>query len=128
MLCSEKTLSMERAIQETEQETSVFYRREGSGSIAVTVALLVLWLFLAVYLIAHPDPISIIVLVVGMLMAVFAFFVMFFVRRAQREQYHNHSTAMTDPTSMSATTDRSNGHHRNPTATDQVGNSDADSV
>lgn len=102
----------------------MFYRRERSGSIAVTVALLALWLILAVYLIAHPDPISIIVLVVGLLIAVFAFFVMFFVRR----HYNDPSTAMTDTADMSATTDMSNGHHRNPTATDHMSNSDADSV
>lgn len=106
----------------------MFYRREGSGSIAVTVALLALWLILAVYLIAHPDPISIIVLVVGLLIAIFAFFVMFFVRRERREHYNDPSTAMTDTADMSATTDMSNGHHRNPTATDYVSNSDADSV
>jgi hypothetical protein len=104
----------------------VFYRREGSGSSAVTAALLALWLILAVYLITHPDPISIIVLVLGTVIAGFALFVTIFVRRAQREQHDDFATPTTGTAGMSATTDMSNGRHRNPTATDHVGDSDAD--
>lgn len=108
----------------------MFYRREGSGSSAVTAALLALWLILAVYLITHPDPISIIVLVLGTVIAGFALFVTIFVtiyvRRAQHEQHDDFATPTTGTAGMSATTDMSNGRHRNPTATDHVGDSDAD--
>lgn len=104
----------------------MFYRREGSGSSAVTVALLALWLILAVYLITHPDPISIIVLVLGTVIAGFALFVTIYLRRAQHEQHDDFATPTTGATDMSATTDMSNGRHRNPTATDLVGDSDAD--
>lgn len=104
----------------------MFYRREGSGSSAVTAALLALWLILAVYLITHPDPISIIVLVLGTVIAGFALFVTIFIRRAQHEQYDDFATPTTGTAGMSATTDMSNGRHRNPTATDHIGDSDAD--
>lgn len=104
----------------------MFYRREGSGSSAVTMALLALWLILAVYLITHPDPISIIVLVLGTVIAGFALFVTIFLRRAQREQRDDFATPTTDTAGMSAMTDMSNGHHRNPTATGPVGDSDVD--
>jgi hypothetical protein len=51
-----------------EQETPVFYRPNRPGMPAVTVLLALLWLLLAGYVITHPDPVGMIVLVV---MAIF---------------------------------------------------------
>ena len=71
--------------EEEDRRRQVFYRRDRPASPAVTLILLALWLLLAVYLITHPDLISIIVLVVTALVAGFAIFVTFVVRRAESE-------------------------------------------
>ena len=100
----------------------MFYRRDRPASLAVTVILLVLWLLLAVYLITHPDLISIIVLVVTALAAGFAVFVSFVVRRAESEQPDN-LTYM-----PSRARDMANGHHRNIPMTDNARHPDVDTV
>ena len=100
----------------------MFYRRDRPASLAVTVILLVLWLLLAVYLITHPDLISIIVLVVTALVAGFAVFVTLVVRRADSEQPD-------DLTYMpSRARDMANGHHRNIPMTDNARNPDANTM
>ena len=100
----------------------MFYRRDRPASLAVTVILLLLWLLLAVYLITHPDWISIIVLVVTALFAGFAVFVTFVVRRAESEQPD-------DLTYMpSRARDMANGHHRNIPMTDNARHPDANTM
>ena len=98
----------------------MFYRRDRPASLAVTVILLVLWLLLAVYLITHPDLISIIVLVVTALVAGFAVFVSFVVRRAESEQ--------PDDLTYMPSRDMSNGHHRVIPITDDATNTDANTM
>lgn len=98
----------------------MFYRRDRPASLAVTVILLLLWLLLAVYLITHPDLISIIVLVVTALVAGFAVFVTFVVRRAESEQ--------PDDLTYMPSRDRANGHHRNIPMTDNVRHPDANTM
>jgi hypothetical protein len=98
----------------------VFYRRDRPGSLAVTVALLVLWLLLAAYLITHPDLISIIVLVVTAIIAGFTLFVTFALRRAEREQH--------DDLNDAPSRDMANGHHRIPPVADDVVDTDANSA
>jgi hypothetical protein len=98
----------------------VFYRRDRPASLAVTVVLLLLWLLLAVYLITHPDWISIIVLVVTALVAGFAAFVTFVVRRAESEQ--------PDDLTYMPSRDMANGHHRNVPMTDNARHPDANTM
>ncbi len=98
----------------------MFYRRDRPASLAVTVILLLLWLLLAVYLITHPDLISIIVLVVTALVAGFAVFVTFVVRRAESEQ--------PDDLTYMPSRDIANGHHRNIPMTDNVRHPDANTM
>ncbi|HEY7340532.1 MAG TPA: hypothetical protein VH591_06610 [Ktedonobacterales bacterium] len=98
----------------------MFYRRDRPASLAVTVILLVLWLLLAVYLITHPDLISIIVLVVTALVAGFAVFVTFVVRRAESEQ--------PDDLTYMPSRDMANGHHRRVPMTDDAVHPDANTV
>jgi hypothetical protein len=81
---------------------------------------LLLWLLLAVYLITHPDWISIIVLVVTALVAGFAVFVTFVVRRAESEQ--------PDDLTYMPSRDMANGHHRNISMTDNARHPDANSM
>lgn len=95
----------------------MMYRRDRRSSLAVTVALLILWLLLAAYFITHPDLISIIVLVVTAVIAGFAVFVTLILRRAEREQ---RDTRTSEPTR-----DMSNGHHRNLPVADDVVDTDA---
>ncbi|MGE5334563.1 MAG: hypothetical protein ACM3N4_07680 [Nitrososphaerota archaeon] len=63
----------------------MFYRRNQPGLPAMTVLLAILWLLLAGYIVTHPDPIGIIVLVV---MAIFiagpAVFVLLGIWRTRR--------------------------------------------
>jgi len=98
----------------------VFYRRDRPASLAVTVILLVLWLLLAAYLITHPDLISIIVLVVTALVAGFAVFVTFIVRRAESEQ--------PDDLTYMPSRDMANGHHRNISTAGDAQRPDASSM
>ena len=98
----------------------MFYRRDRPASLAVTVILLILWLLLAVYLITHPDWIGIIVLVVTALVAGFAAFVTFVVRRAESEQ--------PDDLTYMPSRDMANGHHRNIPMTDNVRHPDANTM
>jgi hypothetical protein len=102
----------------------VFYRRDRPASLAVTVILLVLWLLLAVYLITHPDLISIIVLVVTALVAGFAIFVTLVVRRAESEQPDD----LTYMPSRARDRDMANGHHRRIPMTDDAVHPDANSM
>lgn len=72
----------------------MFYRRDRPGMPAFTVALVILWLLLAGYILLHPDPVGIIILAV---MAVFiagpALFVALGTRRARREQENDEPMA-----------------------------------
>ena len=98
----------------------MFYRRDRPASLAVTLILLALWLLLAVYLITHPDLISIIVLVVTALVAGFAIFVTFIVRRAESEQ--------PDDLTYMPSRDIANGHHRSIPMTDDAQHPDANTM
>ncbi len=98
----------------------MFYRRDRTGSPAVTVALLVLWLLLAVYFITHPDLISIIALVITGIIAGFAMFVTVALRRAEREQR--------DDLTYNPSRDMANGHHRYPPVADDVVEPDANTT
>ncbi len=98
----------------------MFYRRDRPASLAVTVILLMLWLLLAVYLITHPDLVSIIVLVVTALFAGFAVFVSFVVRRAESEQ--------PDDLTYMPSRDMANGHHRVIPMADDTQNTDANTM
>lgn len=98
----------------------MFYRRDRPASLAVTVILLVLWLLLAVYLITHPDLISIIVLVVTALVAGFAIFVSFMMRRAESEQ--------PDDLTYMPSRDMANGHHRVIPLADDARHPDANTM
>ena len=106
--------------EEEDRRRQVFYRRDRPASLAVTVILLVLWLLLAVYLITHPDLISIIVLVVTALAAGFAVFVSFVVRRAESEQ--------PDDLTYMPSRDMAIGHHREIPLTDDATNTDANTM
>jgi Ca2+/Na+ antiporter len=112
----------------------VFYRRDRPASLAVTVILLVLWLLLAVYLITHPDLISIIVLVVTALVAGFAIFVTLVVRRAESEQPDDLTYMPSRARDRDRDGDRdrdrdtANGHHRRIPMTDDAEHPDANSM
>jgi Ca2+/Na+ antiporter len=114
MLCLAREASVwKMLVAHEDRRRQVFYRRDRPASLAVTLILLALWLLLAVYLITHPDLISIIVLVVTALVAGFAVFVSFVVRRAESEQ--------PDDLTYMPSRDMANGHHRNiPTANDAL--------
>jgi hypothetical protein len=98
----------------------VFYRRDRPASRAVTAVLLILWLVLAIYFVTHPDLISIIVLVVTALIAGFAVFVTFVVRRAESEQ--------PDDLTYMSSRDVANGHHRIIPVTDDAYTTDANKM
>ena|GEM_PF-1475756 len=108
----------------------MFYRRDRPASLAVTVILLVLWLLLAVYLITHPDLISIIVLVVTALVAGFAIFVTLVVRRAESEQPDDLTYMPSRARDRDRDRDRdmANGHHRRIPMTDDAVHPDANSM
>lgn len=112
------------------------YRPSRRGVPAYTLFLMVLWLLLALYIIAHPDPFGIIILVVmGIFIAGPALFLVIGLRRVPR--------ALHDPASdlgpaNAHLVDAMNGHHRQnghsangassatgadaPDATDDTGN------
>lgn len=106
----------------------MFYRRDRPASLAVTVILLVLWLLLAVYLITHPDLISIIVLVVTALVAGFAIFVTLVVRRAESEQPDDLTYMPSRARDRDRDRDMANGHHRRIPMTDDAVHPDANSM
>ena len=103
MLCSEAPVDI--------KELSVFYRRDRPGMPAFTVALVILWLLLAGYILLHPDPVGIIILAV---MAVFiagpALFVALGTRRMRREQENGEPMAHASGTQYDSYGD--NGHNR----------------
>ena len=93
----------------------MFYRRDRPGIPVFTALLVILWLLLAGYILLHPDPVGVIILVV---MAVFiagpALFVAIGTRRARREQA-NVGTP-TDASDMPYSDISHNGHSRRDVA------------
>ena len=90
----------------------MFYRRDRPASSVVTVALLILWLLLAVYFLTHPDLISIIALVVTAIFVAFALFVTVAVQRAERERL--------DVLADEPARNMVNGHHHSPPTIDSA--------
>jgi hypothetical protein len=87
-----------------------WYRPSRPGLPAYTVFLTVLWLLLAIYIITHPDPFGIIILVVmGIFIAGPALFLLIGLRRAPRPL---HDLALDDTSVNAHSVDAMNGHHR----------------
>ena len=84
----------------------MFQRLNRYGLSLYTVVLLVLWLILAVYFITHPDPISIIALIVSTIVAAAAIVISLALRRAQLAPLE-HDKAGVDDASPGA----ANGHY-----------------
>jgi hypothetical protein len=86
------------------------YRPSRPGVPAYTIFLTVLWLLLAIYIITHPDPFGIIILVVmGIFIAGPALFLLIALRRAPRSL---HDSAADDAPASAQSVDAMNGHHR----------------
>lgn len=94
------------------RSSPLFYRYRPSrpGVPAYTIFLTVLWLLLALYIITHPDPFGIIILVVmGIFIAGPALFLVIGLRRAPRSL---HDPASDDAPANAQSVDAMNGHHR----------------
>lgn len=93
------------------------YRSKRPGLPAFTLVLAVLWLLLAAYIITHPDPFGIIILVVmGVFIAIPALIVALGTRRARQSQADDNDTRDTQDTRDSAANRRyvagANGAHQ----------------
>jgi hypothetical protein len=100
------------SLPQSVRSSPLFYRYRPSrrGVPAYTIFLTVLWLLLALYIITHPDPFGIIILVVmGIFIAGPALLLAIGLRRAPRSL---HGLASDDAPASVHSVDAMNGHHR----------------